>query len=370
VKLWLKRSAWLLVALAGSGDLACGEDTATPGNGSAAGGDGDGDGDPADASAPGATDAGARSDSGSMASNIPFGSWQTLAELPELPRYYVGVAAARGWVFVIAGFRVGPESSAVHAYDIASDSWQRLADLPTPYMMPNVAAVDDRVFVLSARENNQTLEYDFDNDAWVERTPLPVAMNKGPGASTVAVQGDRIFVVGGTLPGLSSNGLNTGVRQDGAYAYDVSADSWTTLPSVPVAVGYAVGAILDGELWVIGGSDTHERTDRVSAYDIADETWSEKPVLPISLSSAAGGVLQGRIYVSGGIASSSGVISNLTFAFDVEQQSWVSAAPMPTPRFAMNGAVVDDKLYVPCGIVGENPESFVPVGTFEVFDPN
>jgi N-acetylneuraminic acid mutarotase len=287
--------------------------------------------------------------------------------MPELPRYYVGVAAARGWVFVIGGFSDGPEESAVHAYDIASDSWQRLADLPMPYPMPSVAAIDDRLFVLGALENAQTLEYDFDNDEWIERAPLPATT--APGASAVAVQGDRIFVAGGVLRGLSSNLLNTGIRQDGLYAYDVSSDLWLTLPSLPVAVGYSMAAVLDGELWVMGGSDTHERTDRVSAYDIANQTWSDKPVLPVSLSSAASGILQGRIYVTGGIASSSGVISNLTFAFDAASQTWQGAAPMPTPRFAMAAAVVDDQLYVPTGIMGENPMSFIPVGTFEVFDP-
>jgi N-acetylneuraminic acid mutarotase len=287
--------------------------------------------------------------------------------MPELPRYYVGVAAARGWVFVVGGFSDGPEELAVHAYDIASDSWQRLADLPMPYPMPSVAAVDDRLFVLNGLEISQTLEYDFDNDAWLDRARLPATT--APGAAAVAVQGDRIFVAGGVLPGLSSNLLNTGIRQDGLYAYDVSSDLWLTLPSLPVAVGYSMAAVLDGELWVMGGSDTHERTDRVSAYDIASQTWSDKPLLPVSLSSAASGILQGRIYVTGGIASSSGVISNLSFVFDAASQSWQGVAPMPTPRFAMGAAAVDDKLYVPTGIMGENPMSFVPVGTFEVFDP-
>jgi N-acetylneuraminic acid mutarotase len=271
-------------------------------------------------------------------------------------------------MFVIGGFSDGPEESAVHAYDIATDTWQRFADLPAPYPMPSVAAVDDRLFVLGALENAQTLEYDFENDEWLERAPLPATT--APGASAVAVQGDRIFVAGGVLRGLSSNLLNTGIRQDGLYAYDVSSDLWLTLPTLPVAVGYSMAAVLDGELWVMGGSDTHERTDRVSAYDIASQTWSNKPALPVSLSSAASGILQGRIYLTGGIASSSGVISNLTFAFDPDSQSWQGAAPMPTPRFAMAAAVVDDKLYVPTGIMGENPMSFVPVGTFEVFDPN
>lgn len=330
----------------------------------------DGDGVQQDAATPG--DASSSSDAGNSdaGSPIAFGQWQTLEPMPELPRFYVGVAAARGWVFVVGGgVSDTPEAIAVHAYDIETDSWQRLADLPMPYNMPNVAAVDDRLFVLGGLELNQTLEYDFDNDEWLERAPLPVAVDEGPGAAAVGVQGDRIFVAGGILKGLSSNLLNTGVRQDGFYVYDVSSDLWSTLPPLPVAVGYSMAAVLDDELWVMGGSDTHERTDRVAVYDLANETWSDKPALPVSLSSAASGVLQGRIYVTGGIASSSGVISNLTFAFDAARQSWQQLAPMPTPRFAMAAAVVDDKLYVPTGIVGENPMSYVPVTTFEVFDP-
>jgi N-acetylneuraminic acid mutarotase len=352
--------------------VACSSDSDDPSVGASSGdGDGDGGGDGAQQDAATGSDASSSGDAGDpdASSSIAFGSWQMLDPMPELPRYYVGVAAARGWVFVVGGFGEGPESSAVHAYDTATDSWQRLADLPTLYQMPNVAAVEDRVFVLGGLELNATLEYDFDNDEWLERAPLPVPVDEGPGAAAVAVQGDRIFVAGGVLKGLSSNLLNTGIRQDGFYAYDVSSDLWLTLPSLPVAVGYSMAAVIDDELWVMGGSDTHERTDRVTAYDIASETWSDKPALPVSLSSAASGVLQGRIYVTGGIASSSGVISNLTFAFDAARQSWQQAAPMPTPRFAMAAAVVDDKLYVPTGIFGENPMSFVPVGTFEVFSP-
>lgn len=362
----------MAAALVGTSIAACGSDStvddAVTGTGN---GEADGDGgatEQSDAST--ALDAATASDAGELsdaASQIPYGSWETLEPMPELPRFYVGVAAARGWVFVVGGFGAGPESSAVHAYDIATDSWQRLADLPMPYEMPNVAAVADRLFVLGGLEVNQTLEYDFDNDEWISRAPLPV--DDGPGAAAVAVQGDRIFVAGGVLRGLSANLLNTGVRQDGFYSYDVSADLWLTLPSLPVAVGYAMAVVMDDELWVMGGSDTNARTDRVTAYDIADQTWSDKPVLPVSLSSAASGVLQGSIYVTGGIASSSGVISNLTFAFDAALQRWVEAAPMPTPRFAMAAAVVDEKLYVPTGIVGEDPMSFVPVTTFEVFDP-
>jgi len=306
-------------------------------------------------------------DAGSDAGVIPFGHWDALAPLPELPRYYVGVAAVQDQIFVVGGLSDGPEASAVHAYDVASDEWQRIADLPVPFAMPNVAAVGERLFVLGALDNNQALEYDFENDAWLELAPLPTP--QGVGSAAVAVDGDRIFLAGGVLPGLSANLLNTGMRVSGMYVYDTALDTWQTLPDLPIALGYAMGAILDGEMWVIGGSDNTERTDRVTAFDLATQTWSSKPVLPISLSSSAVAVLAGRIYMAGGIASSIGAISGATWVFDAARQNWTQVTSMITPRFGMSAAVLNEKMYVPTGIMGESPMSFVPVPNFEVFTP-
>lgn len=313
-----------------------------------------------DASAPGA-------DAAIPTAAVPQGSWAELEPLPELPRFYVGVTATRGQVFVIGGLSEGPEAVAVQAYDVADDSWQRLADLPQPMGLPNVATVGDRLFVLGAFGVSDAYEYDFENDAWLDRAPVPVAV--GPGGAAVAVRNSVVLLAGGAIPGRSANLLNTGLRVDGFYGYDTARDRWETLPALPVAVGYAMGALMDDQFWVIGGSDNTERTERTSAFDIASETWVSKPALPISISSAAVGVLDGRIYVAGGIASSTGVISGLTIAFDEQSQSWGNAAALPTPRFGMGGAVWDGKLYVPTGIEGQGPTEFVPVGTLEVFSP-
>jgi N-acetylneuraminic acid mutarotase len=298
---------------------------------------------------------------------ISPGNWRVLTPLDELPRYYVGAAAAQGRIFMIGGLSDGPEESAVHAYDVAGDSWERLADLPMPVPMPNVAAVGERLFVLGGMAVNEAFEYDFEQDAWLEIAPLPV--NTAPGGAAVGVQGDTVFLAGGAIPGLSANLLNTGVRVNGFYAYDTVADTWERLVRLPIAVGYSMGAVIDGEFWVIGGSDNTERTARVNAYDIEAGTWSDKPLLPISLSSAAAGVLQGRLYVTGGIASSSGVISSVSYVFDVTNDSWRPVRAIPTPRFGMGAAVLDDELYVGLGIKGESPSEFVAVGDLEVFNP-
>jgi N-acetylneuraminic acid mutarotase len=286
--------------------------------------------------------------------------WDELAPMPELPRYYVGVAGAKHRVFVVGGLSAGPEALAVHTYDVVTKQWKRLKDLPEPMRMPNVAAVGDRLFVLGALDVVDSFEYDFNNDRWLPRASLPAG--HGPGASAIGVSGNTVFVAGGVLPGVSANLLNTGMRVAGVYSYDSVNDRWSTLPSLPIAVGYAMGALHNGELWVMGGSDNHARTDRVEAFNTATHTWKEKPKLPLALSSAACGVLDGRIYIAGGIATSVGAISGLTLAFNDASQAWEGAAPIPTPRFAVGGAVIDNKLYVVAGIHAENPMPIVDAG--------
>src|SRR5262249_17336254 len=68
------------------------------------------------------------------------GTGETLAPMPEPGRYYVGVAAAGGRVFVIGG-AAAPQTTMATAYDIASKTWATLEPLPSPFAMPNVAAV-------------------------------------------------------------------------------------------------------------------------------------------------------------------------------------------------------------------------------------
>lgn len=304
----------------------------------------------------------------------PQGRWEARAPLPDTPRMYGGVAATRDRVFLVAGLGQGPgftrgaEPRVVHSYDPRGDAWTTEAMLPDAFNMPNVAAVGDRLFVLGALGTSDVLEYDRGNRAWLPRKPLPVV--GGRGAAAVGVSGTRILVAGGITPGQSANMLNTGVRHGQVMAYDTATDTWQMLPPLAHPRGYALGAVLGGLFFVIGGSSDFVRTDQVDALDLAKNEWLIRQPVPRTVSSGSIAVAKGRIYLLGGIATSSGMITPQTIALDPITDTWSEVAPMTTARFAMGAATLDDRIYVPTGAAQlGGPNMFGPVPVLEVFVP-
>ncbi len=318
---------------------------------------------------PGDQGGGSNAEGGGATLALAPGTWQALPPIPDTPRFYMGVAAARGRVFVVGGYRRPEEMVVVHAFDVASSTWETLPPLPFRIPMANAVAVKDRLFVLGGLDVDQTLEYDFDTRSWSNRAPVPV---RGPGSASIGVHGDTVLLAGGILPGLSINNLGTGERLRDLLAYDTVTNTWEVLPEAPVAVGYAMGAVVRDELFVIGGSYA-ARTDEVLVFNVKSRQWSQGVHLPLAISSAAVGVIGNQIVVSGGIASTTGMISDQTFAFDPARPAagWVTLAPLTTPRFATGGAVVDNRLYVPTGMgTGPGgPLDFRALPNFEVFIP-
>jgi N-acetylneuraminic acid mutarotase len=289
----------------------------------------------------------------------------------------VGVAAARGKVFVIGGSQTTDQTMRlpreldmrlVHAFDTTTGTWEELPTLPAAFLRVNAAAVGDRLFVLGGVDNTMSVEYDFVARAWQPRAPVPLP--EGRGNSTIGVHGTTVLLAGGLLRGLSPNMLATGVRTRELLAYDTKRDSWETLPDAPVALGYAVGAVVGDQFFVMGGSYV-ARTAEVLVYDVKARAWSTGVPLPIDLSSAAAGVIGGKIVVAGGIATTTGMISPNTLLFDPARPDagWSTITPIPTPRFATGGAVVANKLYVPTGTGATGPTTFTALSDFEVFVP-
>jgi N-acetylneuraminic acid mutarotase len=311
------------------------------------------------------------------AGNCPTGGggsdcWQSLAPLPAQPRFYVGVAGARGKVFVVGGFNAG-DAIAVHAFDTATSEWSTMARLPATFIMPNVAAVGpagaERLLVLGGLENSQTIEYDFATDTWKTLAPAPV--DRGRGVAAVGVHGNRVLLAGGVLRGQSANALNTGKRVSELLAYDTQTDKWEQLLPMPIATGYAMGAVVGEEFWVMGGSTDFVRTDQVLVYDLTTQLWTTRPPLPRSLSSAAVAILRGKVFLTGGIATSVGMISPDCMVLDPRSGQWSTVAPVTTARFGMGAAVVADRMYVPTGLAAgvTNPDAFAPSPALEVYIP-
>jgi len=118
----------------------------------------------------------------------------------------------------------------VDVYDPATESWSQAAPLPTPRRDPFVVVWCDRILVIGgfAHPSGPWLEtveaYDPDTDSWQQLNPLPEARGWG-GA---AVLDGTIYLLGGTnsIDTVGTTSVLCGTPQFGC-ASDLNADGKT-----------------------------------------------------------------------------------------------------------------------------------------------
>jgi N-acetylneuraminic acid mutarotase len=135
--------------------------------------------------------------------------------------------------------------------------------------------------------------YNASTGTWTTVASLPASRS---GAAAAFDGSGSIYVVGGSATVNGTAGTTT------LYKYNVAANTWTTLASLPYPVRDAAAVFSpDGELQVIGGTSNGSTIATVETYDPASNTWSANNALPYVVSSAAAVVdADGRVEVIGG----------------------------------------------------------------------
>ncbi|MBN1244483.1 hypothetical protein JXA31_02700 [Candidatus Bathyarchaeota archaeon] len=307
----------------------------------------------------------------------------------------------------------------------AENSWTTKKPMPTARGGLGVAVVNDKIYAIGGSNNDTQLavneEYNPVTDTWTTKTPMPTARS----GFAIAVYQNKIYCIGGTT-GDSENLVSgfTGVTEvydpatnmwqtklpmstpradlcasvvDGKIyciggkkywgfdpfyqelnvteVYDPANNSWTTKSSIPIPVLGCTSAVLDGKIYVIGGSRHFQlgwdlaTVGSNQVYDPENDTWSTRASLPTAESYAAAEATSGvtapkRIYLVGGTNETG--YNTVTYAYDSVSDVWSTGVSMPTPRLYLGLAVVDDILYAIGGVNGENwlnvNEQYMPLG--------
>jgi len=184
---------------------------------------------------------------------------------------------------------------------------------------------------------------------WIPKANIPTARTW---ASSCLLDG-KIYVIGGTT-GTHFTGSAVGTNE----VYDPILDSWdTTKAAMPTPrVEFCVAAV-NGKIYAIGGALTHPGLPFgvVEEYDPLTDSWdTNKTPMPTARKGAAWGVISNKIYVAGGTTTGSDYVpSDKLEIYDPATDTWdVTKAALPKAIYSPRAAVLNDKLYVIGGLIG------------------
>ncbi len=181
-------------------------------------------------------------------------TWNALAPIPQGTQGAVATCY-QGRIYVMGGSVDSTHGSTLlFVYDISTDTWFTGAPLPRPVWGAATASWNGKVFLIGGDQDflgtgtpSEVDLYDIATNAWTGTgAPMPT-----PAAASGFVQaGSRVYIVGGWNDAdAPSSNLKTTQR------YDLSANTWSTGPSLPSGRADFALAITDKALYAMGGDD-------------------------------------------------------------------------------------------------------------------
>lgn len=212
------------------------------------------------------TDFVARGESFALDTDLPDPQWRSIAPIPGSyePRSAAGIVVAPPFIYLVGGATQDDAVASVIAYDLSSDTWSRLPDLPAKRSHPAamrrsdgtliVAGGLETIFSTSAKADVWALSPG--GTEWEPRSPMPEVR----GGCAYGVVFEQLICAGGEA---GSAALRSVVR------YDPVNDVWSQLEDMPEERAGTQGAVVGGRLFVPGGARTLTFSPTNTLYSFA-----------------------------------------------------------------------------------------------------
>ncbi len=163
-------------------------------------------------------------------------------------------------------------------------TWTQLAEYPEPICMLAAAGDETYGIIYTAGGYNgntgvlNSYKYDIATDIWTSIADLPLPNEICGG---VFLLNGKFYVVGGLDPG-------GWIYADTLYEYEPSTDTWTIKAPMPDYVGFNWSNVTTNgtHIYQVGGGGGYSgwpATNQVQVYDPATDTWSYETSLPQTL---------------------------------------------------------------------------------------
>ena len=297
-------------------------------------------------------------------------TWLPAAPLHAPRHSHFAIRLLDGRVLVVGGWssttgRYAPIESA-EVLDPITGVWTEIAGVPG-YVLGNGSGIllaDGRVVVhgVQYRENGPVgLLYSFDpeTERWSRLARVPEA-RAGPTVSQL--QDGRLLVAGGSWP---TSELPSPTPD--AWAYDVAANTWETLPPMHVGHwGHQASSLSNGRVLITG----NESGD---IFDPTSGEWSmTAPPASYRLGHQAVTLADGRVLVVGGSGCASGSPELLVETYDPGSDTWHDAGWVPHELGLTATALADGRVLIAGGgrSCDDDPGGFGPFADAFLINPS
>lgn len=263
--------------------------------------------------------------------------WCRLPNLPAPGRFRHGAASLTGSELYVCGgqdfYSHNSTLASTLRWSSSQEDWEEMAPLCQARSFFPLVVFDGQLYALGGRDNGVALNsvetYNPELNVWRPAPALPAPCF----AHAAAILEDRLYVSGGCS--------GTGQYLDSLIHYDPKLKRPGTLLS-PMGVARAshVMAALGGKLYVAGGvGDTGDLLS-FEAYEPKSDSWTQLASLPSPHVGAAGAVLQGELLVLGGYSHRTYAISHLVHAYCPGLDRWLCLGTLPRPRAEMPACIL------------------------------
>jgi N-acetylneuraminic acid mutarotase len=215
-----------------------------------------------------------------------------------------------------------PEDKA-WVYDADAAKWSALPNMPTARGALAAVAVGKKIYVIGGATIptgtqlpdglqgggpielvGSTEVLDTDTNTWTRLAPMPTPRNH----HSVAFVDGKIYAIGGRVGSCFSNGWSSNIWMNDAY--DIATDTWTPRAPMPTArSGTGVG-VIDGKIHVLGGEGWIEDFGGVfrvhEVYDPKTNTWVRAPRMLTPRHGFAAGEIGHTLYAVSGVNNAGG----------------------------------------------------------------